>query len=122
MTATLRFDRARMAAAAADGFALATDVAEWLVRTGVPFRDAHEIAGAAVRWCEEHGTRLEDLTEQDLHAVSPLLGPGVRAVLSVPGALQARSAFGATAPERVREQVAALRTVVADGAAWGAAR
>jgi argininosuccinate lyase len=86
----------------------------------VPFRDAHEIAGAAVRWCEERGTRLEDLTDDDLQAVSPLLGPGVRAVLSVQGALQARSAFGGTAPERVREQVAALRTVVAGGADWGA--
>ena len=120
MTATLVFDRARMAAAAPDGFALATDVAEWLVRQGVPFRDAHEVAGAAVRWCEEHGTHLEDLTDDDLRTVSPLLGPGVRSVLSVQGSLQARSAFGGTAPQRVREQVAALRTVVADGARWGA--
>ena len=121
MTATLSFDLERMAAAAPEGFALATDVAEWLVRTGVPFREAHEIAGACVVACEQRGIDLVDLTDADLLAISPALTPQVRTVLSVAGSLRARSAFGGTAPDRVREQLAALRTVVAEGAAWGAA-
>ena len=120
MMATLTFDRARMAAAAPDGFALATDVAEWLVRQGVPFRDAHELAGECVRSCEERGIELTELSEADLAAISPLLTPDVRSVLSVTGALDARSAFGGTAPVRVREQLAALRTVVAAAQSWAA--
>ncbi len=118
MVATMRFDRARMAASAPDGFALATDVAEWLVRRGLPFRDAHDIAGACVRVAEQRGIGLADLTDADLAALSPRLGPEVRSVLSVEGSIAARSAFGGTAPVRVREQLAALRLVVAEGAAW----
>ncbi len=119
MTATLEFDRERMAAAAPEGFALATDVAEWLVRAGVPFREAHEIAGACVLACEQRGIDLGGLSDEDLAAISPALSPQVREVLSVDGSLAARSAYGGTAPARVREQLADLRTVVAAGAAWG---
>jgi argininosuccinate lyase len=118
MVATLTVDAARLAAAAPDGFALATDVAEWLVRSGVPFREAHELAGACVRSCEERGIDLPDLSDDDLAAISPALTPQVREVLSVEGALASRSAYGGTAPDRVREQLADLRPVVAAGAAW----
>ena len=113
MVATMTFHRERMAAAAPEGFALATDVAEWLVRHGVPFRSAHEVAGECVRVCEERGVDLTDLTDADLAEVSPALTPDVREVLSVTGSLAARSAFGGTAPVRVREQLAALRILVA---------
>lgn len=109
MVATLRFDTARMAASAPEGFALATDIAEWLVREGVPFREAHEIAGACVRAAESRGVELWDLSDADLAAVSVHLTPAVREVISLDGSLDARSAFGGTAPVRVREQVAALR-------------
>jgi argininosuccinate lyase len=119
MVATLTFDTERMAAAAPEGFALATDVAEWLVRSGVPFREAHEIAGACVLACEQRGIDLVDLSDADLLEISPFLRPDVRSVLSVEGSLRSRSAFGGTAPDRVREQLAGLRTVVAAGAAWG---
>jgi argininosuccinate lyase len=118
MVATLTFDRERMAAAAPDGFALATDVAEWLVRQGVPFRDAHEVAGSCVRFCETRGIDLGDLGDEDLTAISPHLTREVRTVLSVRGALDARAAYGGTAPARVREQLAELRAVMAAGAAW----
>ena len=107
-----------MAAGAGQGHALATDIAEWLVRQGVPFRDAHEIAGACVRAAEERGIDVADLSAEDLAAVSPLLTPDVRSVLTVEGSLAARSAFGGTAPARVREQLASLRETVAADEAW----
>ncbi|MFW6204819.1 MAG: argininosuccinate lyase, partial [Actinomycetota bacterium] len=105
MMATLRFDEARLAGLAPAGFALATDVAEWLVRRGVPFRQAHEITGRCVRRCEERGVELWDLSDSELAEISPWLTPEVREVLSVRGALAARSARGGTAPARVREQL-----------------
>ena len=113
MVATLRFDTERMARSAPEGYALATDIAEWLVRQGVPFREAHEVAGACVRSAEVRGIELWDLTDEDFAGISPKLGPGVRDVLTVRGALDSRSAFGGTAPARVREQVAALRELLA---------
>jgi argininosuccinate lyase len=113
MIATLRFDTARMAASAPEGFALATDIAEWLVRNGVPFREAHEIAGASVRAAEARGVELWDLSDAELQEISVRLTPDVREVLSVQGSLESRSAFGGTAPVRVAEQLAALRTMVA---------
>jgi argininosuccinate lyase len=120
MVATLTFDADRLAAAAPAGFALATDVAEWLVRKGVPFREAHEISGACVSYCEQRGVDLPELTDDELAAVDERLTPDVRTVLSVPGALRARSAFGGTAPERVAEQLAALTAAVHQHAAWAA--
>ena len=71
MVATLQFHTERMASLAPQGFALATDVAEWLVRQGVPFRVAHEVAGACVRECERRGIELWDLSDDDLAAISP---------------------------------------------------
>lgn len=111
MVATLRFDTQRMASLAPQGFSLATDVAEWLVRQGVPFRVAHEVAGACVRACEQHEPPVElwDLTDEELAAVSPHLTPDVRSVLSVEGSVASRSAHGGTAPVRVAEQLGRAR-------------
>ena len=108
MMRTLEFDIELMAASAPEGFALATDIAEWLVREGIPFRKAHEIAGACVQAAESRGIELWDLTDTDLAAIDVELRPAVRDVLSVDGALASRNAFGGTAPERVSEQVQAL--------------
>ncbi len=113
MVATLTFHRERMAELAPQGFSLATDVAEWLVRAGVPFRDAHELAGACVRRCEDLGCDLPDLTDDDLAAISPYLIPEVRSVLTVEGSVASRSGRGGTAPVRVREQLDELRAVSA---------
>ena len=118
MVATSTFDADRIAASAPLGFALATDIAEWLVRQGVAFRDAHEIAGHCVQECEKRGIDLPDLTDADLAAISPRLTPDVRTVLSVQGALDARSSVGGTAPARVREQLADLRRRRQANAAW----
>ena len=109
LVATLVFDVERMAALAPVGYTLATDVAEWLVRRGVPFRVAHETAGAAVRAAESRGVGLEDLTDDELAAVSADLTPQVREVLSVDGSVASRSARGGTAPQRVADQLAGVR-------------
>ena len=113
MVATLKFDTDRLASLAPQGFSLATDIAEWLVREGVAFRDAHEIAGACVRVCEQRGIELWDLSDDDLASISPQLTPQVRSVLSVEGSLASRDAKGGTAPARVAEQLAAARAAAA---------
>ncbi|MFT4220922.1 MAG: argininosuccinate lyase [Microbacterium sp.] len=108
MVATMRFDIDRMAQLAPEGFSLATDVADWLVRRGIPFRDAHEISGALVRACEDRGIGLEDASDELLAEVSPYLGPEVRGVLTVEGSVASRRGAGGTAPARVAEQRAEL--------------
>ena len=118
MIATLRFDSVRITMSAPEGFALATDIAEWLVRQGVPFRDAHDIAGACVRAAESDGIELWDLDDEALAAISSHLEPGVRDVLSLEGSVSSRASFGGTAPVRVREQLAAARLLLAADAAW----
>ena len=120
--ATLKFDVDRMSAAAPQGFALATDIAEWLVRQGVPFREAHEVAGGCVRRAEVRGVELWDLTDDELSSISDHLTPAVRGVLSVRGALESRSTFGGTAPARVREQLADVSVVVDDASSWATQR
>ncbi|GAA3900364.1 argininosuccinate lyase [Microbacterium invictum] len=116
MVATLRFDVDRMAALAPEGFSLATDVAEWLVKRGVPFRDAHEISGALVQACEKRGIGLEDADDALLAEVSAHLVPDVREVLTIEGSVASRTGVGGTAPVRVTEQRAEL-TARAQGAA-----
>ncbi|MDQ1493575.1 MAG: argininosuccinate lyase [Actinomycetota bacterium] len=118
MLSTMRVDTDRLAAAAPEGYALATDVAEDLVRRGVPFREAHEAVGRLVAWCAAHNCDLPDVSDAQLAEISAHLKPDVRAVLSVRGALAARSARGGTAPERVVEQLAELRAQVADQVVW----
>ncbi|MDO4917707.1 MAG: argininosuccinate lyase [Rothia sp. (in: high G+C Gram-positive bacteria)] len=113
MIETLEFTTERLAELAPQGFALATDVAEWLVRQGVPFRVAHELAGDAVRVCEEKGCELWDLTDADFAQISPHLTPAVREVLTVEGSLNSRSAQGGTAPDAVEQQKTALQHVLA---------
>ncbi|CAN5160043.1 MAG: argininosuccinate lyase [Nocardioides sp.] len=112
MVATATFNTARMAELAPQGFSLATDIAEWLVREGTPFRVAHEVAGACVRRCEELGIELDDLSAEELAAISPALTSGVRTVLTVQGSVTSRDGRGGTAPVRVAEQRAQLRAKV----------
>jgi argininosuccinate lyase len=95
-----------------------TDIAEWLVRRGVPFREAHEAVGHLVVWCMAHDVELGDVSDDDLANVSAHLTPEVRTVLSVEGAIAARSGYGGTAPVRVREQLAEVRLLVDAHADW----
>ncbi|RAV09309.1 argininosuccinate lyase [Mycolicibacterium sp. GF69] len=111
LVATLRFDVDRMAQLAPLGYTLATDIAEWLVRRGVPFRVAHEAAGAAVRAAEARGVGLEELEDAELAAIDPALTPQVREVLTVEGSVTARDARGGTAPVRVAEQLGLVRDI-----------
>ncbi|MCR2764885.1 argininosuccinate lyase [Microbacterium sp. zg.B48] len=108
MVATLRFDTERMAQLAPQGFSLATDVAEWLVKRGIPFRDAHEISGALVQLCEQRGLELDQVTDEMLASVSPHLSPDVRQILTISGSVSSRDGVGGTAPVRVTEQRAEL--------------
>ena len=118
MIATLTFDEERMADLAPRGFSLATDVADWLVRQRVPFAEAHEVAGEAVRYCEERGLELSDLTTANLPEISDLLAPEVLGVLTVDGSIQARNARGGTACARVAEQLEELAGVAAPLRTW----
>jgi argininosuccinate lyase len=120
LIATARINTERLTRAAPSGFALATDLAELLVRQGVPFRAAHEIVGHLVVWCQVHDAELDEVSDEDLAKISPLLTPDIREVLSVTGAIAARRTRGGTAPERVAEQLAALRAAVDEHAAWAA--
>jgi argininosuccinate lyase len=118
MIATMTFHGERMAELAPQGFSLATDVAEWLVKQGVPFKVAHEVAGASVRYCEQRGIELSDLTDEDLAAIDPQLRPEVKQVLTVPGSIASRNGRGGTAPDRVREQLEGVRASIAQQRAW----
>ncbi|BBX16597.1 argininosuccinate lyase [Mycolicibacterium duvalii] len=109
LVGTLRFDVDRMAALAPLGYTLATDVAEWLVRRGVPFRIAHEAAGAAVRAAEARGVGLEDLADAELADIHPDLTPQVREVLTIEGSVDSRDARGGTAPVQVAKQLSTVR-------------
>ncbi|OBF44776.1 argininosuccinate lyase [Mycobacterium sp. 852002-50816_SCH5313054-b] len=108
LVASLAFNVERMAALAPAGYTLATDIAEWLVRQGVPFRSAHEAAGGAVRAAENRGVGLDELTDDELAAISPELTAQVREVLTIEGSVASRDARGGTAPTRVAEQLQAV--------------
>jgi len=86
----------------------------------VPFRVAHEVAGACVRECESRGIELWDLTDEDFGRISEHLTPGVRSVLSVEGSLASRDAVGGTAPVRVGEQLESAKVATAAARSWAA--
>ncbi len=112
MVSTLVFNTERMAELAPQGFSLATDVADWLVRQGVPFREAHEISGSLVAFCELNGLDLGDPTDAQYAELSPHLTPAVRDVLTIEGSVASRTGAGGTASIRVAEQRAELTSRV----------
>ncbi|OWV98743.1 argininosuccinate lyase [Rhizobium sp. R693] len=118
MVATMAFDVDRMATDAPRGFTLATEVADWLVRQGIPFSHAHEISGATVRYCEERGIELDGLTEVDLPNIDAALTAEVLATIDPAKALAERFGQGGTAPVRVREQIAAFAKTCTEQRAW----
>ena len=117
MVATMRFHTERMAELAPQGFSLATDVAEWLVKQGVIFRDAHEISGEMVRFCEERGMELHEPSDAQLTEISEHLTPAVREVLTIEGSVNSRVGAGGTARVRVIEQLDLLRRRIVEFAA-----
>ena len=118
LIATLTFDTDRLAELAPRGFSLATDVADWLVRQRVPFAEAHDIAGAAVRFCERHGIELSELTPEQLPEISPHLQPAVLEVLTVRGSIDSRDGRGGTATVRVEEQLNEVWTGIDELTTW----
>lgn len=122
MIATMKLHYERMASLAPQGFSLATDIAEWLVKNGVPFRQAHEISGACVGECERRGIELADFSDEDFAAIDSRLTPDVRTVLTIEGSVGARQQRGGTAPVRVAEQLVEVKNAIEKARAFTASR
>lgn len=118
LVSTLTFHEDRMRELAPRGFTLATDLAEWMVRQGVPFREAHEASGACVRIAEERGVDLVELTDEELAGVDKRLKSSVREVLTIDGAVASRATKGGTAGVRVAEQRETVRQRAAAARSW----
>lgn len=118
LVGTLTFRPERLRELAPAGFTLATDLAEWMVRQGVPFRVAHEASGSCVRIAEERGVDLVDLTDDELAGVHEALTPEVREVLTIDGAVASRATRGGTAGVRVTEQRERVKTQASDDRKW----
>ena len=102
-----------MRQAALQGYATATDLADYLVKKGLPFRDAHEAVAHAVRACEQRGCDLAELSTEELRQFSELIGPDVHQVLTLEGSVAARNHVGGTAPEQVRLAIQRVRSLLA---------
>ncbi|MFM1951126.1 MAG: argininosuccinate lyase, partial [Actinomycetota bacterium] len=111
MIATLQFNRERLEALAPMGYSLATDVAEWLVKQGVPFREAHEVTGELVKFCEQNNLQLQEPTDEQYKKISKHLTSEVRQVVSVTSAIASRDGAGGTALPQVLEQLLAIRKI-----------
>ena len=109
MVRTLRVRRDRMRAAVQDGFLNATDLADYLVGKGIPFREAHRIVGEAVLYCVRHGLRLEELPLEKLQSFCPLIDAGVYEALDVERCVAVRNSPGGTGPQQVRQRLQQAR-------------
>ena len=118
MVATMKVQVEELRRQAPMGFTLATEVADWLATRGVPFKEAHEITGALVQACEKHEIELWEASPAMLAEVDARLLPEVRDCLTLEAAIAARSGWGGTAPERVREQIGRLKTALAEQQRW----
>jgi argininosuccinate lyase len=119
--ATATFRRERMAATLRRDFSTATDLADFLVRQGMPFRDAHHVVGRIVRHCVEREIGIEDLTADALRGFAPEFGESAGEVATIQASVAARRARGGTAPEAVRDQLDRARQIVQSGEAPHAA-
>ncbi|HEY3067996.1 MAG TPA: argininosuccinate lyase [Methylomirabilota bacterium] len=113
MVASLAFDTDRLRRAAGEHFSTATDLADYLVRKGLPFREAHDVVGRIVRFALDAGAELSALAMDDLRRFSPLIEDDVKAAITVDASLRARAVTGGTAPAAVREAIARARTLLA---------
>jgi len=104
-----------MARAAAGGFSLATDLADYLAKKGVPFREAHRVVGSLVRRLAEEGRDLESLTSEELRAAHPAFAADALKLLNLKGAVASRTSYGGTAPEAVRRQLEEAKTAWTSG-------
>jgi argininosuccinate lyase len=118
MVSTTTFNRELMSAAAPKGFSLATEVADYLVRKGIPFSQAHEAAGKCVRICEKSEKELHQLTDAELLQVHPKLDAGVRRYLDVKGAIASRDSSNGTSPKSVKRQISGAKTLLRHDGKW----
>lgn len=114
MLATAQFRKDAMAAGAGRGFTNATDAADYLVRKGMPFRDAHEVVGRLVLTCEQQGRAIEDLSLEELRELSPAFDEDVHEAVSLQTCVEARSVPGGPAPDAVREHIAQAKKLLAE--------
>jgi argininosuccinate lyase len=117
----IRFNAQAIAARLRGGFMGATEIADELARRGVPFREAHELAGRIVLYAQEQGRELWELSAEDYRRFSPLLDEAVAQAATPAGAVAGKRSPGGTAPERVREQLQAARTAITENLSWLAA-
>jgi argininosuccinate lyase len=113
MVPNLSVNREAMYESAKKGYATATDLADYLVNKGLPFRDAHEVVGSAVAYAIEKQKDLSECTLQELQSFERRIEADVFDLLSLEGSVNARNVIGGTAPEQVRKQVAACRKLIA---------
>ncbi len=109
MLATLKFNKEKLLAAAKKGFLNATDLAYYLVRKGVPFRDAHEVVGKIIAYCEEANMELEYMSLQELKKFSDQFGYDAQGILSVESSIESKDVLGATSSRRVKEAIKEAR-------------
>jgi argininosuccinate lyase len=102
-----------MRRAALQGYATATDLADYLVKKGLPFRDAHEAVALAVRFAEQRGVDLAELKLEELQQFSSLIANDIYAVLTLEGSLAARNHTGGTAPQQVEAAIVRARKLLA---------
>jgi argininosuccinate lyase len=110
MVREMRVNSVTMRAAAGRGFSTATDVADYLVRKGMPFRDAHEVVGKTVRYCVENGKDIPELTLAEWQLFSGMIGEDIGDFITLEASVNARSATGGTAPERVKEEIERVKS------------
>lgn len=115
MLSTARFNVENMRKAASEGFLTATDLAEHLVRQGVPFRRAHEQVGKLVAWCIENGKSLTELTIEQIRRFAPDATETATAEITLEASVARRNCYGGTAPSEVRRQIEEARRILVDG-------
>ena len=115
MLRTMKFRKDRMAASARNGFANATDAADYLAAKGVPFRDAHAVVGRLVLYCIEKGTSIDELSLEELQGLSDKFEADIYEAVSLKACVEKRLTLGAPGPEAMKQALAGYRAYLAEG-------
>ncbi|HDZ87092.1 MAG TPA: argininosuccinate lyase, partial [Nitrospirae bacterium] len=112
MYPNININKQRMKMTSADGYSTATEIADYLVLKGLPFREAHEVVGKIVGYCIDNGIKLEELPTEKFRKFSPLFGNDVSSVTSIESSISRKKSLGGTAPDEVARQIQRLRKVI----------
>jgi argininosuccinate lyase len=118
MVTTAKFNGAHISKGAHSGFALATEIADYLAKKAIPFAQAHEIAGKCVQFCESKNRELHEMSESELSAIHPELKPDLMQLLTVSGAISTRTSSLGTSISSVKEQISQLRDATKEAKLW----